>query len=603
MGGFVSRSERRTGGTVSCLAQMPRLHEHRKRIFDACDTNSAGELNPFEFKFALHAAGIFPTQQQLIAALDDHQPINFASYCSAIHAFQAGSIYGACQRGRERIPYALRGIALKQLQSLNNVFIVGGWLRTQCDVFNARGSKRPLGENLYALNRFVIKPATSEDPATRNACPENLLKAVGVPLQLQESQSYSELVNANGVEIHFFVSHFWGHLFCRTLAALELYVRRVCTSDASVGLAPEDVIFWVCLFALNQHNPAEEVGSSPEEGPFNSALSKASMGAVMVLDENVEPFRRIWCLYEVFRLGTLHRPLTLITENGAIALEEGEACTSSLQEDMERIEATLLKLSARDATASVEDDRMAILYRIIVHWVREQNTLEQFKHALMTGTSHYWDEMSFQDFHVSFTSLIATPLLRVYLNKRDSTSALRCIGLGARCGRAEMESLGCLNVDASSAQAPTRFIAFDNPYSSPDTLVNRPLVQVLAMFGNVEALEWLLDHGANIDEKDDEGLTPLSAAAHFGQLETASLLVERGASLAGSGHWQKTATHFAAEAGYADIVKMLLDQRANLNARDEDGNESPFDIALKAGHQSLAEMLRDRGAETCGRGF
>lgn len=38
---------------------------------------------------------------------------------------------------------------------------------------------------------------------------------------------------------------------------------------------PEDLVFWICLFALNQHRAGEEVGSSPEEGPFNAALMQA----------------------------------------------------------------------------------------------------------------------------------------------------------------------------------------------------------------------------------------------------------------------------------------------------------------------------------------
>ena len=58
--------------------------------------------------------------------------------------------------------------------------------------------------------------------------------------------------------------------------------------------SPDDVVFWICLFALNQHQAAMEVGSSPELGPFNAALAKARWGAVMVLDEFAQPFKRVW---------------------------------------------------------------------------------------------------------------------------------------------------------------------------------------------------------------------------------------------------------------------------------------------------------------------
>ena len=53
-------------------------------------------------------------------------------------------------------------------------------------------------------------------------------------------------------------------------------------------------MFWICCFALNQHDAAAEVGSSPEQGPFNAALAKAKKGAVMVLDEAANPLKRVW---------------------------------------------------------------------------------------------------------------------------------------------------------------------------------------------------------------------------------------------------------------------------------------------------------------------
>ena len=52
----------------------------------------------------------------------------------------------------------------------------------------------------------------------------------------------------------------------------------------------QSLVFWICLFALNQHNVAEEVGENPRQGPFNAALAQATDGAVMVLDEEIRPF-------------------------------------------------------------------------------------------------------------------------------------------------------------------------------------------------------------------------------------------------------------------------------------------------------------------------
>ena len=107
-----------------------------------------------------------------------------------------------------------------------------------------------------------------------------MLETAGVPGAPRFPCCYSQLLNPEGVEVDFFVSHWWGHEFSRTVGALEK-VASSCFTE--LGRAtPSDVVFWICLFALNQHKAAEEVGSSPEHGPFNAALAKARHGAVMV---------------------------------------------------------------------------------------------------------------------------------------------------------------------------------------------------------------------------------------------------------------------------------------------------------------------------------
>ena len=132
-----------------------------------------------------------------------------------------------------------------------------------------------------------------------------------------DETSFAELLNPHGLFVHCFVSHFWGHLFSKTLRALRLW------ADENYRKAhieqSQSVVFWVCLFALNQHEVAEEVGDKPMQGPFNAALAQAEYGAVLVLDEQINPFKRIWCLFEVFRLHVLQKPLTLVCEEGSLS--------------------------------------------------------------------------------------------------------------------------------------------------------------------------------------------------------------------------------------------------------------------------------------------
>ena len=61
------------------------------------------------------------------------------------------------------------------------------------------------------------------------------------------------------------------------------------------------------------------MGCTPEDGPFFKALNAESLkGAVMILDEQVAPFERIWCLFEVYVIGKLKHRLALLTEHGDI---------------------------------------------------------------------------------------------------------------------------------------------------------------------------------------------------------------------------------------------------------------------------------------------
>ena len=65
--------------------------------------------------------------------------------------------------------------------------------------------------------------------------------------------------------------------------------------------------------------------------------------------------------------------------------------------------------------------------------------------------------------------------------------------------------------------------------SQPDWLSITPLHQ-FARNGNVERARQFLDHGADVDARDEDICsTPLGWAAKFGQLAMAELLLERGA--------------------------------------------------------------------------
>ncbi|MDN7245557.1 ankyrin repeat domain-containing protein [Planococcus shenhongbingii] len=91
-----------------------------------------------------------------------------------------------------------------------------------------------------------------------------------------------------------------------------------------------------------------------------------------------------------------------------------------------------------------------------------------------------------------------------------------------------------------------------------------PLYQAAAD-GNSELVEYLLDNGADIDLSGD-GVTPLIIASCYfdsNQLETVKLLVERGADIHAKDNEGQTALFYAEEYGIDDVTSFLKEQGAS----------------------------------------
>ena len=86
-------------------------------------------------------------------------------------------------------------------------------------------------------------------------------------------------------------------------------------------------------------------------------------------------------------------------------------------------------------------------------------------------------------------------------------------------------------------------------------------LQGAASKGNKEAIELLLTHGADVNERNSYGLTPL---------------------------------HFAAAAGDKEIIELLLAHGADVNAATKDG-KTPADIAANYKYQDVVDLLRQHG--------
>ena len=411
-------------------------------------------------------------------------------------------------------------MALGQLHHLEALFIRTGWLSARCESFNAEnadaiaeGTKFRQDTNLYALDTFVVTPMSK--PGICGAREHDEHQTIA---EADGFSSFSELVNPYGLFVHCFVSHFWGHDFTSTVMALELW------ADANYNKMTSEkdaLVFWICLFALNQHDVAEEVGENPQQGPFNAALAQATGGAVMVLDEEVKPFSRIWCLFEVSRLNDLQRPFELICSEGSLSQPEN----GGHQVSTKMLEATcraLWNMSAAKAESSVAKDKYQI-------WAETAN--ESYRGFIKGVGAERWfsaiidqhgaDGLAevFSTFDHYMKALLSTAMLKILMARGDFASASTCFLQGA-----DVSSEQLTKICSSFAAATERRV-----------WLNSMLLQTT----NASMAKLLLEQGADVRAAEDDGFTALMSAALGGHEAVAQLLLQHGADVAAAeDEWQ-----------------------------------------------------------------
>ena len=111
-----------------------------------------------------------------------------------------------------------------------------------------------------------------------------------------------------------------------------------------------------------------------------------------------------------------------------------------------------------------------------------------------------------------------------------------------------------------------------------------------------------LDRGAAPTARDQEGWTPLHAAAAFNKNPAvAALLLDRGAMVNARGLYDWTPLHTAAAHANPAAAALLLDRGAVINAQTDDG-ETPLHAAVMFNENpAFAALLLDRGAEVNAR--
>jgi ankyrin repeat protein len=107
---------------------------------------------------------------------------------------------------------------------------------------------------------------------------------------------------------------------------------------------------------------------------------------------------------------------------------------------------------------------------------------------------------------------------------------------------------------------------------------------------HVEVAKLLLEHGADLNAKNESGWTPLHKAAFWGRVDIVATLLEHGADPDVQDKFGRTPLHSAALEGHVDVVRLLLEYGADPTAKNEDG-DTPLDLARRRGHRKVVSLI------------
>jgi ankyrin repeat protein len=111
---------------------------------------------------------------------------------------------------------------------------------------------------------------------------------------------------------------------------------------------------------------------------------------------------------------------------------------------------------------------------------------------------------------------------------------------------------------------------------------------------STNVVAFLLENGANINDRDTIDQTPLIIAAQNGCKDIVKMLLDAGANIEHKNDQGENALISAAQEGHIDTVKLLLYAGADINQSNADG-ETPLDLAIRLKQKKeLIELLREK---------
>lgn len=127
-----------------------------------------------------------------------------------------------------------------------------------------------------------------------------------------------------------------------------------------------------------------------------------------------------------------------------------------------------------------------------------------------------------------------------------------------------------------------------------------PLIYASAN-GKDDLVNYLISQGADVNISLENGITALSMAAKYDKKRIVSILLNNGANVNGVG--ESIPLFQATIMGHKDVVELLLKKGANVNAKDKSGNSALHYAVRDESKKELVDLLIKSGADVNAKGF
>ena len=224
-------------------------------------------------------------------------------------------------------------------------------------------------------------------------------------------------------------------------------------------------------------------------------------------------------------------------------------------------------------------------------WRRDIDTSSEIFEAIKANDAAKAQELLVRDpalANARMDSGLSAVLLAAYYGRQEIVELL--LASGARLNLFEASAVGKLDRVAEILNDQPDLV---NDYASDGFT---PL-GLASFFGHAGVVKLLLERDAkvNIASNNAQHVMPLHSAVAARHLEIAEALLEHGADANAKQQDGITPLQEAAQNGQVEMARLLLKHGADVNARKDDG-QTALAMADQHGRQDVADLLRRHGA-------